>query len=105
MSIQNTLEAKVKPRDSLETELRKVNIINNLNISTAYNLAADEFNLSPIRISTAFDIAKDFTINTGATFDPYALDENNNRINTFNVKNGGGLLRLTCANISTNIVK
>ena len=101
LSIQNTLEAKVKPRDSLETELRKVNIINNLNISTAYNLAADEFNLSPVRISTAFDIAKDFTINTGATFDPYALDENNNRINTFNVKNGGGLLRLTSANIST----
>ena len=38
--------------------------------------------------------------NTGATFDAYALDENNNRINTFNIKNGGGLLRLTSANVS-----
>ena len=50
---------------------------------------------------SSFDIAKGFTINTGATFDPYALDENNRRINIFNVKNGGGLLRLTSANVST----
>ncbi len=46
-------------------------------------------------------LAKDFTVNTGATFDLYALDENNRRINVFNVKNGGGLLRLTSANLST----
>ena len=38
LSIQNTLEAKVKPKDSTETELRKINIIKNLNISTSYNL-------------------------------------------------------------------
>ena len=101
MSLNNTIEAKVKPKDSTETELRKINIIKSLNVTTAYNLAAEEFNLSPIRVASSFDIARGFAINAGATFDPYALDENNNRINTFNVKNGGGLLRLTSANIST----
>ena len=101
LSLNNTIEAKVKPKDSTETELRKINIIKSLNITTAYNLAAEEFNLSPIRVSSSFDIARGFAINAGATFDPYALDENNNRINTFNIKNGGGLLRLTSANIST----
>ena len=50
LSIQNTLEAKVKPKDSTQTELRKVNIFKNLNISTSYNLAAEEFQLSPIRV-------------------------------------------------------
>ena len=49
----------------------------------------------------SFDVVEGFTVNTGATFDPYALDENNNRINVFNSKNGGGLLRMTSANIST----
>jgi len=101
LSLNNTIEAKVKPKDSTETELRKINIIKSLNITTAYNLAAEEFNLSPIRLTSSFDIAKGFAVNAGATFDPYALDENNNRINTFNVKNGGGLFRLTSANIST----
>ena len=58
LSIKNTIEAKVKPKDSTETELRKINIIKNLNISLAYNLAAEEFNLSPIRVTSSFDIAK-----------------------------------------------
>jgi hypothetical protein len=101
LSIQNTLEAKVKPKDSTQTELRKVNIFKNLNISTSYNLAAEEFQLSPIRVSGSVDVAKGFTVNTGATFDPYALDENNRRISEFNSKKGGGLLRMTSANIST----
>ena len=101
LSIQNTLEAKVKSKDSTETELRKINIFKNLNISTSYNLAADEFKLSPIRVTGSIDVAKGFAVNTGATFDPYALDENNQRINEFNSKKGGGLLRLTSANIST----
>ena len=100
-SVQNTLEAKVKPKDSTETELRKVDILKNFNISSSYNLVSDEFKWSPVRVSASFDIARGFTVNTGATFDPYALDENNSRINEFNIKNGGGLLRLTSANLST----
>ena len=91
----------MKPKDSTETELRKVNIFKNLNLSTNYNVAATEFKWSPIRVSGSFDITNGFTVNSGATFDLYALDENNSRINVFNVKNGGGLLRLTSANLST----
>tara|TARA_B100000579_G_scaffold58246_1_gene41790 strand:- start:5 stop:1177 length:1173 start_codon:yes stop_codon:yes gene_type:complete len=100
LTIQNSLEAKVKPKDSLETELKKIKLLNNLNISTSYDLAAEEFNLSPIRVSTGFDIINGLNINTGATFDPYGLDEDNNRINKFNIKNGGGLVRLSSANVS-----
>ena len=85
----------------VETELRKINIFSNLNISTSYDLAVDEFNLSPIRVTGAIDLAPGLKLNTGATFDPYALDENNQRINVFNYKNGGGLLRMTSANVST----
>jgi len=99
-SIENTFEAKVKPKDSTKTELEKIKLLDNLNISTSYNIAAEEFNLSPIRLRTGFTLFKKMKFNTGATFDAYALDENNNRINTFNIKNGGGLLRLTSANVS-----
>ena len=104
LSIQNSFEAKVKPKDSLETELKKIKLLNNLNITTSYDLAAEEFNLSPIRVTTGFDIANGLKINTGATFDAYSLDENNNRINEFNIKNGGGLVRLTSANLSAQYI-
>ena len=100
-SIQNTLEAKVKPKDSTETELRKIDILKSLNISTSYNLVSDEFKWSPVRLTGSFDIAPGFTVNTGATFDLYSLDDNNIRINELNVKNGGGLFRLTSANLTT----
>ncbi len=100
ISIQNTFEAKVKPKDSTATELEKIKLLDNLNISTSYNMAAEEFKLSPIRVTTGFTFFKSLKVNTAATFDAYGLDENNIRINTFNIKNGGGLLRLTSANLS-----
>ena len=54
-----------------------------------------------MRISTALSLLKNkMGINIGATFDPYALNENNVRINTYNIVNGGGLLRMTSANIN-----
>tara|TARA_X000000368_G_C22995240_1_gene696300 strand:- start:801 stop:1490 length:690 start_codon:yes stop_codon:yes gene_type:complete len=42
------------------------------------------------------------SINLGATFDPYALDENNRRINEFNIKEGGGFFRMSSANMNMN---
>ena len=82
-------------------ELRKIDILKSLNISTSYNLVSDEFKWSPVRLTGSFDIAPGFTVNTGATFDLYSLDDNNIRINELNVKNGGGLFRLTSANLTT----
>jgi len=100
INIQNTFEAKIKPKDSTKTELKKIKLIDNLNISTSYSMSAEEFKLSPIRVTTGFTFFKSLNVNTAATFDAYALDENNIRINEFNIKNGGGLLRLTSANLS-----
>ena len=39
-------------------------------------------------------------LNIGATFDPYSIDENGYRINKLNISNGGGLFRMTSANIN-----
>ena len=39
-------------------------------------------------------------VNFGATLDPYTLDENNNRIDEFQINSGGGLFRLTSANLT-----
>lgn len=101
LSIGNNIEAKVRSKDSTDLEPKKIVLINNLNISTSYDLAADSLNLSPVRLSGGLQLLKDkMSINFGATLDPYALDNNNTKINTFNINNGGSLFRLTSANMN-----
>ena len=104
IGLNNNFEAKVRnDKDSTSNELKKVVLLNNFNISTAHNFAADSLRWTPIRMGSGFSVLKDkMSINFGATFDPYALNENNIRINTYNILNGGGLLRLTSANINMN---
>ena len=103
LQISNNLEAKVKDKDSLATEPKKVTILNNLNISTNYNLAVDSLRLSPIRMSTGTNLFKNkLNINLSATFDAYALSDSGLRINKLNVLNGGSLLRMTSANMNMN---
>ena len=103
LSLNNNIEAKVIDKESDENELKKVVILNNLNFSTSYNMAADSLNLSPLRMSGGTQLLKNkMNVNFGATLDPYALDENNNRINKFEINNGGSLFRLTSANLTFN---
>ena len=97
-SLANTLEAKVRSKDSTDTEPKKISILNNLNLSTSYNFNADSLKLSPISFSGGTAIFnKKMTINFAGTMDPYAIDNNGTRINTFNKANGGSLVRLTNA--------
>mgnify|MGYP003637271493 CR=1 FL=1 len=101
ISVSNNFEAKVRDRDSTVTEPKKVVLINNLNFSTSYNLAGDSLKWSPVRVNGSFKLIEDMTVNFGATLDPYALDSNNNKIDKFNINNGGSLFRLTSANLTT----
>lgn len=97
-SLANTLEAKVKSKDSTETEAKKIQILRNLNFSTGYNFNADSLKLSPISFSGGTSILKNkMSINFAGTLDPYAIDNNGTRINVFNINNGGSLARLTNA--------
>ena len=103
LSLNNNVEAKVLDKESEENELKKIVILNNLNFSTSYNIAADSLRLTPIRMNGGTQLFKNkMNINFGATLDPYALDENNRRIDQFQISNGGGLFRLTSANLTFN---
>ena len=101
--LNNVFEAKVMPKDSTETEPEKITLLNSLNFSTSYNIAADSLNWSPVSASAntaLFNKKVNLTMN--ARLDPYALNANGSRINTFNINNGGSLFRLTSASISTS---
>jgi len=101
ISVGNNFEAKVRDNDSTATEPKKIKLVNNLNFSTSYNFAADSLRWSPMRVSGGTTVLNDkMSINFGATLDPYALDNNNTKVNTYNIDNGGSLFRLTSANIN-----
>lgn len=103
IGIANNFEAKVRDRDTTKVEPKKITLLNNLNFSTSYNVAGDSLNWSPVRITGGMQILDNkMNINFGATLDPYALDANNRRINTFNIDNGGSLFRMTSANLTLN---
>ncbi|EIA07976.1 putative LPS assembly protein LptD [Flavobacterium frigoris] len=104
--LSNTFEAKVKDRDSTKVEAKKIMLLNNLNLSTSYNLDADGVTAlawSPVRVSGGTQLLDNkMNVNFGATLDPYAIDNSGNRINLFNINNGGSLFRMTSANMTLN---
>ena len=101
ISLGNNFEAKVRDRDSTATEPKKIKLLDNLNFQTSYNFAGDSLKFSPLRVSGGTTILKDkMNINFGMILDPYALDNNNRKIEQFNIQNGGSLFRLTSASLN-----
>jgi lipopolysaccharide assembly outer membrane protein LptD (OstA) len=101
LSLSNNVEAKVCAKDSTATEPKKIFLLNSLNFSTNYNIAADSLNFSPVRMSGGTQLFDNkMSVNFGATLDPYALDNTNRKINEFNVNNGGSLFRISSANFT-----
>ncbi|MGB5434397.1 MAG: putative LPS assembly protein LptD [Maribacter sp.] len=100
-SLANTLEAKVRDKDSTATEPKKVPILSNFNISTGYNFESDSLKLSPLSVNGGTTLLNNkMSVNFSAGLDPYAIDNNGRRINTLNMNNGGSLFRLTRANMN-----
>ncbi len=104
ISLGNNFEAKVRDdTDTISTEPKKIVLLNNLNISTSHNFAADSLRWSPVRMGTMFSLLKNkMKINVGTTLDPYTLNDNNIRVNKYHITNGGGLFRMTSANLNLN---
>lgn len=108
-SLNNTFEAKLRAKsDSAGAKAEKVSLLDNFNISTSYNLAADSFNLSPINIAARTKILKT-DVNFGMVVDPYMtqlIDRNpetgritQRKVNEFSWNNGKGLGQITSANM------
>jgi hypothetical protein len=97
--IVNNFEAKIVDRDTTKTELKKIILINNLSFTSGYDIATKT--LAPVNMSGGTTLFKDeMSVNFGATLDPYALDNANQRIQQLNLNNGGSLFRLTAANMN-----
>lgn len=97
ISIANNLEAKIK-KDS--TTFEKISLIESLNLSTSYNLAADSFQWSDLNASLSLRLSDAFTLRLGGAFDLYTWDYHEHdgrispyRVNQLRILNGKGLGR------------
>lgn len=97
-SLGNSIEMKVRSKSD-STGMKKLKIIESLNISSSYNFLADSLNLAPFSVNLRTTLFKSLGLNINSTFDPYGLDEKGRKINTFSIKQGK-LLRLTSLGFS-----
>jgi hypothetical protein len=100
-SLGNNFEMKVRDRKDTITGMRKMKLVDRLNLSTSYNLAADSLNWAPINLSASTTLFGRQTITYSARFDLYARDSNNRPYNKFIWQTGNKFLLFDNQNMST----
>ena len=100
ISVNNVLEAKMAPKDpNSDEEDKKITILNNLNFSTAYNIAADSLRWSNVRVSAGTRFFNDkMALNLNASLNPYQVNDAGQQIDKFN----SNLFRVQTANLTAN---
>ena len=106
-SLGNNLEMKVKNPSDTTGQLKKVKLLESLNLSTNYDIFKDSINLSTIQITARTTVLDQLNLSFRSDLDAYAFDSIVSygrtiyqKINTFEVEKSGKLLRLTSANFS-----
>lgn len=103
-SINNTFDMKVRNRKDTVTGEKKVNLIDQLSVSTSYNMAADSLRWSPISLSARTVLFKRLNVSLSTQFDFYKVDSMGRRYNEFfweNNKIKG--LRFTRTNVNVSL--
>lgn len=83
LSLKNTFDMKVRSKKDTVSGEKKIKLIDNLTISTSYNMAADSLRWAPLTISARTVLFQRLNLNVGAAFDFYKTDRNGNRYNEF----------------------
>lgn len=103
-SLNNNIEMKVRSKSDTLTGVKKVRLIDNLTLSTSYDLAKDSLNLSDIAISARTRLFKNVDLTYSSSWDPYALDSSGTRINKFEINASGKLVRPKSHSMSVGFV-
>ncbi len=100
--IDNNLEMKYRQITDTAVNLKKVKLLESLNISSAYNFVADSLKLSNISLSARTTLFDRINLNYSSSFDPYITDSIGRRRNKFEWNENRRLARLTSASLSVS---
>ncbi len=96
LSVGNVFETKRVRRDSTgEKKEQILRLIDNLNASLSYNLAATSFKLSDLNTSLSSNILRNINISSNANFTFYDTDSLGRRVDQYRWDAGRSPLRLT----------
>ena len=98
--LQNIIEMKRKKRNDTTDKFSNVKLIDAWNFNTSYNMLADSFNWSPLRMDIRGRVGKWVNLNVGTSSDFYGLKTDSetdivSRSKQFHYNRTGSLLRLT----------
>jgi hypothetical protein len=81
-NIDNNIQMKVKDKkDTAADAVKKVTLIDGLNLSGSYNFLADSFQLSTFSVGARSNLFEKISITANAILDPYQADARGERIN------------------------
>ena len=105
LSLNSIFEAKVLNRKDSVTSYKKVKLLDYLNLSSSYNLAADSLQMADISLSAgASFFNRQLNLRWSSSFDPYVYDTVNNRtINQFEWDVNRNPARLDRASLSASV--
>lgn len=99
--VNNNLQIKVRSSKDTISGYKNVTLIDALGASVAYNLAADSFQWSAIRLDFRTNVLDKVNISANAGFDPYAFDYDRGRsIPQTMYEKGYGIARFTGATLA-----
>lgn len=99
--LNNNLEMKVRSKSDTTGQGKKIVLLDNLNFSAGYSPLAKSFKWSRVSMTGSTSLFKNrLNLQFNSSFDPYALDSLNKRVDKFQINEKGRLFRTTDASIS-----
>lgn len=100
-NLGNTLQMKIRDKKDTVNGVKKLNLIDGLNISGLYNLAVDSFRWSNIAISYRTTLFETVNISGSMIYSPYMLNkETGARSPKYLIQHKAGLLRFETASLA-----
>ena len=103
-NLGNILEMKIKSKKDTTEEIKKIKILESLNISSSYNIFKDSLNLSTININARTRLLNIFDITFSSQYDPYTTNkEQTQNINQLEINTNNRIARLKSINSTIGI--
>ena len=104
VSLGNILEMKIRKINDTTENLKKIKVLESLNISSSYNIFKDSLNLSRINLNARTRLLKMFDLNFSSQYDPYTSNsQQTGNINKLELNRNNRLARLTSLSSSIGI--
>lgn len=99
-NLTNIVEAKVFSKNDTTGKPQKVRIIDNLGISTSYNIFADSMRWSPVTMALRTTLFNNLGISANSSFSLYGINSSGRQVAASAFQENGKLMRLTNFSVS-----